>query len=552
MTALGAATVPLAVRVRNARYDGLITGYLVGAPKFSKGDPGGYKAGSFVVSKRLGFRTDMIQDYSRVYFYNKRNGDTVFEGDVSHPGRSVSDAGELVEVQVDGPAQGVLADWSNSRIYIDRDLEAWKLTNTATIGTQAEAGQDRGGSGDDALTLGFPNSFHVETNYRAEAIYSRIIEAGQFVGYINYRWDGGHTSGDPGWLVRCIATPPSTVVRTQVLNISGSGFSGVNLTGTDYNIAFLQLIWTSGASSTGTADNVWASLMDIIVRARLRLKDGNWKNLSYGDSVTADTVVADLLGDPGILFGQFDSVNARIDVGSAYGITQLAYPDGVQVPQILEDLMRMEPACTYYCGASNPVNNKYSFAWLTRSPVVRYEAMLVADDYSTGAQEVDQYNRAVARWRTPIGNLRITVTTQTIPEMDAAGRTRTFFQDLSNTLGITANAAQANATVLQQHRFPVNSGRLTISRPVVDMFTGRRVQPFEIEPGYMIRLVGVDASPDALNTAAPDGGTICRIINTDYDAGSNSVDLDLDGVPVSLLRAILNTKKNRPPPVRKA
>jgi hypothetical protein len=135
--------------------------------------------------------------------------------------------------------------------------------------------------------------------------------------------------------------------------------------------------------------------------------------------------------------------------------------------------------------------------------------------------------------------------------MDAAGRTRTFFQDLSNTLGMTQNAVQANATVLEQHRYANNSGTVAINREVVDLFTGRRVQPFEIEPGEMIRLVGTDANADALNKTAPDGGTVCRIISTDYDGSTNTVSLGLDGVPVSLLRAIMNTKKNRPPPTRR-
>lgn len=552
MSALTASTVPLAVRVKSSRYDGMITGWLHGGPKLTKGDPGGYLSASFVVDQRLGWRSDVVQDYSRCYILDKRTGDVVFEGDITHPGRSVSGDGSLLEIQVKGPGatEGVLGDWSNSRIYIDKDVEAWKQTKTSTIGTMVEAGENRGGTEDDALNLAFPNSFHVETNYRSEAGYNRIAESGQFIGYIDYRWDCGVTNGS--WILRAIATPPSTVVRTQTATTAGSGLSGQNLTGTDYNLIYLQMLWNSGPSSTGAStDVVWTSYMDVTVRARLYNKDGTWKTTGYGNNVTADVVIADLLGDSGILWDQFDSVNARLDAGAAYGITQLAYPDGVQVPQILDDLMKLEPACTYYCGASNPSNDKYSFAWIERSAVVRYEALLVSDEYSAGAQEVDQYNRAVARWRTPIGNLRVTVTTQTIPEMDAAGRTRTFFQDLSNTMGITENAAQANATVLEQHRYPANTGSVSINREIVDRFTGRRVQPYEIEPGYMMRLVGIDPNPDALNATTPNGSTVCRIITNDYDSTSNAADLDLDGVPLSLFRAIMNTRKNRPPPTRK-
>lgn len=550
MTALNSSLSRLAVRLRNGRYDGMVTGWIHGAVRFQKADPGGFISASFVLDQRLGFRSDMVQAYSRCYVMDKATGEVVFEGDITNPGRSIGDTGFLYEIQVDGPAKGVLGDWSNSRIYVDRDLEPHKLASGATIGTTAEKAENRAGTADDALILGFPNSFHVETNAQVETRYDRIVEAGQYVGYINYRWDAGITNAS--WIIRAIGSPPSVVVRTQTANTSGSGLSGVNVSGSDYTKVYFQFQWTSSPSSTGTGDVVWASIMDLVIVARVRDKNGTWQLSGYGDGVSAARVIGDLLGDPAILSAQFDSANARIDLGAAYAITQLAYPDGVQVPQILDDLMKFEPACTYYCGASNPLNDKYSFAWIERSRLVRYEAMLMSDVHETGAQEADQYNRAVARWRTPIGQLRVTATTQSIPAMTAAGRTRTFFQDLSNTVGSLANATQANLSVLGDHQYPDNSGTLTIAREVVDLFTGRRVQPYEIEPGYMIRLVGINPYPDAINYTAPNGGTVCRIVTTDYDGSSNSVSLNLDGVPLSLMQAIRNTRTNRKPPTRKA
>lgn len=550
VSSLTASMSHLAVRIKNSRYDGMLTGYLHGGVRFQKADPGGFMSASFVVDQRLGFRSDLIQAYSRLYIMDKASGKVVFEGDITNPGRSVGDSGFLYEIQVKGPALGALADWSNSRIYVDRDLEPHKLASGTTIGTTAEKDENRAGTADDALILAFPNSFHVETNAQVETRYDRIVEAGQFVGFINYRWDAGLTNGS--WIIRAIGSPPSTVVRSQSANTAGSGLSGVNVSGSDYTKVYFQFQWTSSPSSTGTGDTVWASIMDLVVVARVRDRNGTWQLTGYGNEVSAARVIGDLLGDPAILSAQFDSANARIDLGAAYAITQLAYPDGVQVPQILEDLMRFEPACTYYCGASNPTNGKYSFAWIERSRFVRYEAMLAVDAHESGAQEVEQYNRAVARWRTPIGQLRITASTQSIPEMTAAGRTRTFFQDLSNTVGSLANAQQANASVLEQHRYPENSGTLSINRQVVDLFTGRRVEPYEIEPGYMIRLVGIDPYPDAINYTAPNGGTVCRIVQTDYDGSSNSASLNLDGVPLSLMQAIRNTRTNRKPPTRKA
>lgn len=534
--------VPLAVRIKNARYDGNLTGYLIGAPKFQKADPGGFKTASFTVSQKLGFRTDMVQPYSRVFIYNQRNGDCVFEGDISHPARSITNDGAILEVQADCDR---LNDWSGPRIYVDRDMQAWSKANTSNTATTIDQQEDRGGSGLDSLTLAFPTETHVETNSRAEAGYFRIREAGQTIARFDYTDDGGHDSGVPGWQVRTIITPPSTVARTQTLSVSGHTSLPQTAPANDWDTMYVQLIWTGATSNTGTIDWVWVSIRGLVVVARLKLKDGTDKMTGYANAVFADQVWEDMLGSP-MLNNAFDGANARVDIGGNVPIWQMAYPDGVTPAQVAADLMTYEPGMTYIIGPSNPLNDKYSFKWYTRSDSVRYEALLWMDEHSGGIQAVDQYNEVAARWKTPIGNLRVTTATQSIPEMDAAGRKRRFFHDLGIMLSNSDNADTANAAVLQDHRYPKNTGKVRISRPIVDLWTGRMVEPFEIEPACLIRLVGIDPSLDALNTSlTPNGSTICRIVQTDYDGDSNSVDLDLDEVPYSMAQAIRVARHRR-------
>lgn len=543
MTALNASAVPVAVRIRNARYDGMVTGYLHGAPTFTKTDPGGFRAGSFVVDQRLGFRSDMIQPYSRVYFYDKLGGSTLFEGDVSHPGRSISTDGALLEVQVQGGAER-LTDWAGMRIYTDRDMTAWtKLMSTSIASTTVDAGENKNGAGTEALTLSFGLNVHVENGYKAEAIYTRIRESGQTLGWFNYAWDAGVTNAS--WRVHSMVTPPSTTVRDQAANTSGSGASGAVVGGSipvGAQWAFLQLEWTSSGSNTGDNDVVWVSYMTPIIVARLVMKDGSFKTgASYSDTITCFDVVNDLLGDQ--LAESFDGPGATVETGAGYQIKQLAYPNGVNPLTVLEDCLQFEPGMTYTVGPSSASNDKYSFSWATRSEAVRYEFVLWTDAHSNGVQPTDQYNAAVTRWQTPAGRISQSVTTQTIPEMDAVGRTRRYFQDLGNESGDLDNATQVNLTALEEHRYPANGGQVTVSRAVVDLFTGRRVEPYEIEPGYLCRLVGIDPSPDALNATAPDGGTVCRIVATNYSADSHSVSLELDSVPWSLFRAIAYASK---------
>jgi hypothetical protein len=551
MTALNASIIPLAVRVKNTRYDGLVTGYLHGGVKFTKTDPGGFRSASFTVSQRLGFRSDMIQPYSRIYIYNKLNGDTVFEGDVSHPGRSVSDSGELLEVLVEGGVER-LNDWAGARIYVDREMTSWirRDQDTVTAGS-INAGEDRGGSGEDALTLGLPTDLTAKPNDRVNAGYWRIREAGQQIGRINYSWDGGHNA--VSWLVRLLVTPPSTVVRSQPLQVAGAGGSGAVVGGgipVGANVAYLQLIWDGAANtSTGTLDTVWVSILDPVIVARMKLKDGTYKTGGYTDGVRAYEVWEDMLGD--MLASTFDGPNAQIATGSAYVIQQLAFPDGVTPMQVADELMKYEPSCTYIVGPSYPGTDKYTLKWMTRTNDVRYEFITWTDNYSAGAQPVAQYNVAVSRWRTPSGLARFTTTVQSIPEMTAADRTRRFFQDLGEETSNHSNALVANATALDEHRFPQNGGNITVSREVVDLYTGRRVQPYEIEPGYMCRIVGINPSRDALNNNPRNGSTLCRIVSTDYDADSHSVSIDLDSVPWSMYRAIAAARKTKPTPQRR-
>lgn len=551
--------IPMAVRVKNDRFDGLITGFLLEEPDCKFGDPGGMISASFKVPYWLGERSDIIKPYSRVYFYNKANGDVVFEGDISHPGRGSDDDGFSLTVDVEGGVER-LSDWSGPRIWIDRLYDGWtKNPATSVIATDLSSGDDRGGSGNDAMTLAFPSDQHVETNSRIEAIYLRIRESGQELGWFNYSWDGGHTSGSPGWLVRSIATPPSTVVRSQILSVSGSGGSGAVVGGSlpaGANVVVLQLIWTSGSSNTGSAgaDIVWASIMTLVVVCRLRDKTGAYQPGSvppYNDTLEAQYVVHDMLGTE-LLSSSFDGANAVIDNGTAYGIRQLAYPNGVTPRQVFDELMNYEQGMTYLVGASNPTNNKYSIKWVERSETIRYQFYIWIDEYSASPQDVDQFDTAIARYKAPTGLIKQVVTTQSIPELTAIGRSRRIYQDLSDTTSDVNNAIQANTVLLNDHRFPLNGGKITVSRTVVDMFTGRRVEPWEIQVGAIANIVGINPHRDALNSSPRNGSTICRIVNNDYDGSSHSSSLDLDSEPWSMFAAIAKANKKNLPAQRRA
>jgi hypothetical protein len=543
----------MAVRVTNDRFDGMVHGWLTEEPKLKFSDPGGLISASFKVEYQIGLRTDIFKPYSRVQFLNKMNGDVIGEGDIAHPGRSSGDGGFSLEINVEGGV-AQMSDWSGPRIWVDRDMTAWIKTPNSVVATNIQATEDRGGSGNDALVLAFPSDQHVETNSRVEAGYYRIRESGQELGWFNYSWDGGHTSGSPGWLVRSIATPPSTVVRSQILSVSGSGGSGAIVGGslpTGSNVVFLQLIWTSGSSNTGSAgaDIVWASIMSLVVICRIKKKDGTFYSGAippYNDYLTAEYIANDCLGTE-LMADKFDGANAQVDAGAGYAIRQFAFPDGITPKQVFDQLMAFEEGMTYIVGPSSLTSTKYSFKWMVRDERIRYEFRVWIDEYSVSAQEVDQFDTAIARWRSPTGIIKQTVTTQSIPEMTAVGRSRRIYQDLSETTSSSENAAQANAVLLNDHRFPQNGGQIAVSREIVDLFTGRRVQPWELQVGYVGNVVGINPNRDALNSSPRNGSTICRIVNNSYDGATHTATLDLDSEPWSMFKAIAAANARKTP-----
>src|SRR5207247_9527899 len=110
-----------------------------------------------------------------------------------------------------------------------------------------------------------------------EIIYDRILQSGQKLGWFNYAWDCGLTNAS--WVIRSISGPTSTVVRSQTATTSGSGGSGAVWGGSAPDgdtTLYLQMIWTSGASNTGTTAVAWTSLLRIICTAKLSAKDGTF------------------------------------------------------------------------------------------------------------------------------------------------------------------------------------------------------------------------------------------------------------------------------------
>ena len=64
------------------------------------------------------------------------------------------------------------------------------------------------------------------------------------------------------------------------------------------------------------------------------------------------------------------------------------------------------------------------------------------------------------------------------------------------------------------------------------------VDPWEIRPGHLIRVRGIQARQDALNATSRDGETVFKVTAVDYSASSASATVELDSEPVTLSHLI--------------
>jgi hypothetical protein len=178
-------------------------------------------------------------------------------------------------------------------------------------------------------------------------------------------------------------------------------------------------------------------------------------------------------------------------------------------------------------------------AWPTS--VVRYEVDLT--DIDAPAAAADLFDGVRVRYRDTDGTVQLPKFTQTVPELVRAGFSRTGFLDLGDEPGSAANAAQAAAGFLAEHKFPPNAGRLTVDRPIADLQLGRYVDPWEVRPGHLIAVRGILPRVDALNATTRDPVTTYRVRSVQFDSASATAQLELDSYSRTTMRAIADLQR---------
>jgi hypothetical protein len=358
-----------------------------------------------------------------------------------------------------------------------------------------------------------------------------LAETGQHLARFAFTWDAGISSAN--YRISILIGPAGgSIAEVSSINFNTGGGTNADVIDTDFADPSdtVRVTINPAGGVDPTTDTVWCSIMAMRLMATLYDVDGNEivDPAEYTTNYyTADQIVADLLGR---LLDKYDGAGASI-AACTHQVNQLSYPDGTTAEQVLNDLMTLESGYYWKAGKESATNpGTYEFTWKAWPTTIRYESHSRDGLDSPGSLQ-ELYNAVTVRWRDPIGRIRRTRRTQTVDALTDAGLTREALIDLGDEVGSVENAEQAGDEFLAAHLYAPNAGRLTVRHPIVDFERGRMVQPWEVEPGGLLRITDIKPRFDALSPTARDGVSVFRVTAVDYDAGSNTATLELDSPP---------------------
>ncbi|WP_329013252.1 hypothetical protein OG271_04060 [Micromonospora rifamycinica] len=536
--------IPLTVRLRTSRGARDITREVRDlALRWT--DPGGYATCQVSLDRPLTVQPAEIAYYGDLTVHDGRHGGVVWDGRLEDPGRSAGTQGQVWDLAAVG-GQAHTRDRTVPYILIDNPLTSLDRVDNATPKGDDSVATDPGNnaSQQQALILQFPQGITIGSNARIVMRYVGLQRSGQKLARIDHTWDAGRT--DSAFQIESIARTDGSlssgdVARSDNWSTAGGGSSARRIA-THWTAGRNTVEWRTIYTGVGGAINNdlhWASISNLLVMSTRYTASGTEQltGTPYGNSyVLASEVVADLLGR---LLPKFDGAGATI-AATSYQIDQMAYPDGVQPAKVLEDLMSMEAGYTWRAWERNAAG-LHRFEWVQQPSTVRYEADVV-DGYDSQGSADGLYNQVTVRWKDSKGRPQTTIRTTSVPELSTAGLIRQEIIDLGADVGSASAAARAGDQWLADRRYAPNAGRLRVARPILDLLTGRMVQPWEIGPG-LIRVRGILPRPDALNPAASrDGVTIMRIVGSEYRVSDGATTLDLDSYAPSTVRLLAGAR----------
>lgn len=528
--------VPLQVRLSTSRGQRDIT-HLIHDLQFRSVIPGGYASLSIELDNPITFTPDEIAYFGHVYVNDGRSAKRVWEGYLSDPGRGADDRGQVYSLSALGPSEHV-HDQSLPLIYVDRSQEHFRRIDNTKPGMETTVGVIPFNEPQVGVVLRSPQGITTTVGDSAGMRYPDVWYSAMKLARVDYDVNSGGPNAN--WFLKSRYTTDGAlsgdIGDSISMTAAGGGASRNAIVSVDFtfgrNTLDLIFIQDTGGTVTAANDLHWAAFINVAIRTVLYDQTGieitTAPTVSY---VFAHEIVADLLGR---LLNLYDGANAVLATNT-YHIDKLAYPDGVDSGKVLDDLMALEPC--YWAAWESNTAGKHRFEWTVWPTSIRYQASTV-DGYSSTASADEVYNQVRIRYVNDQDLANWGLRTLAVPELTAAGRIRMPIIDMGTEVNTLANANQAGDLFLTDHNVPLNAGQLSVSRPIYDRVAQRAVQPYEIKPGFLIRVRGIQARKDTLNATTRNGTTVFRVIGVTYQASTNTAMLELDAFPPSVARAL--------------
>lgn len=532
---------PLMVRLSSLNSARNLSPVLLDDVSYSNAAPGGFTTAAVKLARPLELPTDELTAYSTLEIIDARSGEQLWWGRLEDPGRASGDIWSLGAVGGSSHAKDVF----DMVVYADKRTGSWKRTEQNNL-----PGVEYGTNESGAHHFAFPRGQVLATNSRAVAQYQLFRDSAQHLAAVTGLDDFGRTTSS--MQIQYVGRyGPAADANLKALNATTTATQFTASIGTDFSSLHrgvdMRLIWTA-AGATVADDVTWLNATGVKVLGT-RVNRFGVELVAAADyssdlsGITVARIVEDVLGR---FLPEYDRAASLVDTTATALIDQLAYEDGTTAQQVLDDLMQLAPT-HYWAAWGSDGGRGPRFEWQPWPTLVALQGIDAdQDEFDSPGSAADIYNEVVVRWKDSADNSRETTVTASAPALTAAGLTRRGYVDLGSQAGSAAQATTAGQAFLDSHKYPTNSGTVKVSRPIVDMVSGRTLQPWQLKAGVLCQVRNVFPRPDSLN-ATQDGHTIFRVSAVSYSAKANEASLTLDSYDRTTARALakLNASASR-------
>jgi hypothetical protein len=493
---------------------------------------------------------------------DRRNGGTIWYGQVIDPGRKTTDSAGTHRVAARG-FQTVLDTTGGAVAYVDRDMGRWRWAGDykAASGTEVQDISLGAHAGDwvaatqSVLETSVPEGAAAKGTPRTVATWQylpgRYSEAGQDILLILGTVGAASAST---WRYQIAIRNQANTVTTTVLSELVSTATG---SATDFTLFRGAGSWTPDEVRSINAILQWSSTANGTQPDDFWLR---WGNLA---------VVYNTLNRFGVPTGE---VSAEVPAWRLVNdVIGRWLRDDLEITQAIAQPTELVEHATWFEGTTprevfdfveDLDNSNYWAVWepgVTGRPQFEYVPWATKPRYILNASNStielagggeDLFNRAVVTYQ---GSKEVatTVVQGYVRELTAAGQERTLMVDLTGDGQMSLSVAQARGLrALTRANDDKATGAATITGPVFDAKLNRMIEPWEVRAGWnIVAGQGVLRADGGYvyDTAGGKRGATYRVTDAQFDAASNTCRLTLDGGTRSLFSRV----RIRPPSKKK-